>query len=84
MAQINLYVPDDIADQLRRDAEAAGKSLSKHIVERITKAEPRKKLFSPEFWAEFDRLGPMPDDFVAPSREDTYPERKISFDDIVA
>ncbi len=84
VAQLNLYVPDELADRLRNEAKLEGKSLSKHVVEKYLPCDPPKKVFDADFWAEFDRLGPLPDDFVAPSRESTYPEREISFDDIIA
>jgi hypothetical protein len=83
VAQLNLYVPDELAERLRKDAEAEGKSISRHVVDKYLHSEPKKKLFSPEFWAAFDELGELPEDFVAPSRTESYPEREISFDGIV-
>ena len=35
MAQVTLYLPDDLADQLRREAERAKKSLSAYVSEKI-------------------------------------------------
>lgn len=35
MAQLTLYIPDDVATRLRRDARRAHKSLSAFVVERL-------------------------------------------------
>ncbi len=32
MAQLNLYVPDDLAERLRREAEQANTSLSRYVI----------------------------------------------------
>ena len=84
VAQLNLYVPDELADRLRQDAEAEGKSLSKHVVDKYLNTSVKKPVLGPEFWEKFDKLGPMPEDFVAPTRVDTYPERTVSLDDLPA
>lgn len=82
VAQLNLYVPDAMAEQLRHDAEAAGKSLSKFVVERLTLQTGSAKVFGPEFWKKLEALGPLPPDFVAPHRDDRQPEPEWSFDDL--
>jgi hypothetical protein len=38
MAQLHLYVPDDVAERLRAQAEHQGLSLSKYLAELVTKA----------------------------------------------
>ena len=41
MAQVTLYLPDEIASRLKRDARKAKKSLSAYVAERLGKsAEP--------------------------------------------
>ena len=67
MAQLNLYVPDQLADQLRREAASAGKSLSKLVVDKYLISSPTKKAFSPGFWQKLQDLGPLSDDFAAPT-----------------
>jgi hypothetical protein len=84
VAQLNLYVPDELAERLRQDAAAEGKSLSKYVVDRYLSDFVKAPILGPEFWEEFDKLGPLPDDFVAPSRIETLPERVVSFDDLPA
>ena len=36
MAQITLYLPDDVAERVRREAKRAGKSLSAYMAELAT------------------------------------------------
>ena len=84
MAQLNLYVPDQLAEQLRREAASAGKSLSKLVVEKYLRAAPPGNAFGPVFWKKLHDLGPLPDDFVAPSRDDVQAEPSWSFDDLPA
>jgi hypothetical protein len=81
VAQLNLYVPDEIAAKLRSGAESEGKSLSSFVVDKFILPSFEQKLFGPEFWRRMDELGPLPDDFVAPPRE-LDPDLDWSFDDI--
>lgn len=37
MAQLTIYVPDDVAQRLKREAHRAGKSLSQYLVDLATK-----------------------------------------------
>ncbi|MCX6610513.1 MAG: hypothetical protein NTW74_06630 [Acidobacteria bacterium] len=84
MAQLNLYVPDEIAERLKLDAEASGKSLSKFVVDRLLSESTQKKAFGPEFWMKLGALGPLPEDFVAPDRDEKHPDPEWSFDDLPA
>lgn len=84
VAQLSIYLPDDIAERLRLEAESTGKSLSKVVLENYLLPHHAKKQFGPEFWAHLQSLGPIPDDFVAPCRDEVFPEPDWSFDDIPA
>ena len=70
VAQPKLYVSDQLAEELRLAAEAEGKSLSEFVVDKISIVENTEKAFGAAFWAQLAALGPMPDDFVAPARDE--------------
>ena len=70
VAQPKLYVSDQLAEELRLAAEAEGKSLSEFVVDKISIVENTEKAFGAAFWVQLAALGPMPDDFVAPARDE--------------
>lgn len=84
MAQLNLYVPDEVAARPRREADLQGQSLSKYVAEKYLKIQTGRMAIDAEFLAGLDALGPMPEDFVAPPRETDHQEPDWSFDDLSA
>jgi len=43
MAQVTIYLPDDLAERLRREAKRSGRSLSAYIAELADRKPPRRK-----------------------------------------
>jgi hypothetical protein len=43
MAQVTIYLPDDLAERLRREAKRSGRSLSAYIAELAERKPPRRK-----------------------------------------
>lgn len=84
VAQLNLYVPDDVAARLKREAELQGQSLSKYVVSQLVQKRTAILPFGPEFFAGLDALGPMPVDFVAPPREVDTQDLNWAIDDLSA
>lgn len=70
MAQLNLYVPDDVARKLRGEARKAKKSLSAYVLERVVGGEatgggwPREFLALAGTWE-----GPFPEPEDPPPEE---------------
>ena len=69
MAQLNIYVPDEVAVNLRRLADREGVSLSKYATSLLTRDQPSQ--WPPEFFAE--TCGFLTEDF--PEIEDPAPEQ---------
>ena len=84
MAQLNLYVTDEVAARLRREADLQGQSLSKYVVSKLVSRRTATPPLGPDFFAALDALGPMPIDFVAPPREVDTQDLDWSVDDLSA
>jgi len=80
VAQLNLYVPDEVAKELKQHAAAEGKSLSRYVLDRLQESTSQIPAFGPDFWAHLKRLGPVSDDFVAPKRPGPGALKDISLD----
>ena len=59
MAQLNLYVPDEIVEDLKTRAKTSGKSLSSFIVEIIQARTAEAPFDWDEHFARLDRSGPV-------------------------
>jgi hypothetical protein len=59
VAQLNLYVPDEIAEDLKTRAKASGKSLSSYVVEIIESKTAGPTFDWDEHFARLDRTGPV-------------------------
>lgn len=58
MAQLNIYVPDHMAADLKDRAKASGKSLSTYVTEIIQAQAPKTKFDWDAHFAAMDALGP--------------------------
>ena len=59
VAQLNLYVPDEVVENLKTRAKASGKSLSSFVVD-IIQARTAETAFDwDEHFARLDRTGPV-------------------------
>ena len=73
MAQLNVYVPDDLEEKIKKEAKREGKSVSAFVLEAVkNKIEP--KSWSKEFLATF---GSMRDNF--PDEIEDLPQQKRDF-----
>ncbi|MBI2605122.1 MAG: ribbon-helix-helix protein, CopG family [Deltaproteobacteria bacterium] len=70
MAQLNVYLPEDLKEKIQSRAKAEGKSISAYLTE-IVRREIEPKAWSPEFIATF---GSWEGDF--PEIEDLEPEKR--------
>jgi hypothetical protein len=64
MAQLFFYVPDAVAEDLRRKARNEGLSLSKYIAKQVT--PPTDEKGWPIGYFEYFRNNPISDDFLEP------------------
>ncbi|MDX2179715.1 MAG: hypothetical protein SFV18_08995 [Bryobacteraceae bacterium] len=72
MAQLYFYVPDAVAEDLRRKARKEGLSLSKYIAKQVTPATDEKGW--PIGYFDFIRANPLSDDFELPDDPPPTPE----------
>jgi len=68
MAQLNLYVPDEVAARLKREARKARQPLSRYVLSLLEPA--RKSGWPPGYFEKF--CGSLHEDFPEP--EDRAPE----------
>lgn len=80
MAQLNLYVPDELAAELKEEAAAKGVSLSRHVQERLQLRQGPAYAFDGKFWEKLGDLGKASADFQAPKRPGPKQLRTISLD----
>jgi hypothetical protein len=72
LAHLNIYVPDELAAELKSKAAKEGLSLSKFVVKQIS-PQPERELSNNGWGDYFERIkGILPADFEEP--EDPLPE----------
>ncbi len=74
MGQLNVYVPDDLEEKIKKEAQREGKSVSSFVLEAVkNKIEPKR--WSKEFLATF---GSVSDDFPDDIKDLPPQERDFS------
>lgn len=80
MAQLNLYVPDELAAELKEEAALKGVSLSRLVQERLRQERGPVQAFDQGFWQKLSALGKASADFQAPKRPGPKQLRTVNLD----
>ena len=77
MSQLNIYVPDDMEEKIKKEAKREGKSVSAFVLEAV-KDKIKPRAWSKEFLASFGSVGKdFPDEI-----EDLPQQERPELDDL--